>query len=241
MVVRSISLFSGYGGLDLALAGIASPALYVEREAYAAANLVALMQTGKLDQAPIWSDVRTLDASRWRSQVRLVTAGFPCQPHSAAGRHAGTDDERFGLFHHILRVARDAGQPTLFLENVPGILARGRGFDTVLGALAESGYDAVWDVYPAGGPGGVGAPHRRERIFIVAHPRNKRYWAPERDVLARREAALDGCGWPVEPDVARVGHGSADRVDRIRLLANGVCPAQARAAFLSLIKITSTP
>ena len=238
MVVRSISLFSGYGGLDLALAGIASPALYVEREAYAAANLVALMQAGKLDQAPIWSDVRTLDASRWRSKVRLITAGFPCQPHSAAGRHAGTDDERFGLFHHILRIARNAGQPTLFLENVPGILAKGRGFDTVLGALAESGYDAVWTCLSAAD---TGATHRRNRLFVLAHPRNKRYWTPEKEILARREAALDGRGWTVEPDVARVGHGGADRVDRIRLLANGVCPAQARAAFLSLIKITSTP
>lgn len=166
VVLHALHLCSGYGGFELALrlAGIpARTVAHVERDAYAAATLVARMEEAHLDQAPIWSDVTTFDGAAWRGRVDLITAGFPCQPFSAAGQQRGVDDERW-LWPAIGRVIGDVGPNYIFLENVPGLVKH--GLPHVLGDLASVGFDAEWGLFSAAE---VGAPHKRERFWLLAH------------------------------------------------------------------------
>ena len=104
-------------GLEYFGVGARTVAL-VERDGYAAAALVARMEAASMEQCPVWDDVKSFDGRRWRGLVDLVAAGFPCQDLSAAGRRAGLDGARSGLFFDILRVADDFGAELLYLENV---------------------------------------------------------------------------------------------------------------------------
>lgn len=164
----------------------------------------------------------------------MVSAGFPCQDISAAGSGKGLDGERSGLWLEAKRIIREVGPAHVFLENSPILTSRGLG--RVLGDLASMGFDAKWGVL---GAADVGAPHIRDRIWIVAHANAQRL--QERPLHARSEsqarcpsegedAALDS-RWPGEPDVVRVVHGMAGRVDRIKALGNGQVPRVAAAAW----------
>lgn len=161
MALHAISICSGIGGLDLGLRsrGVRT-VCYVEREAFAAATLVKAMEEGRLDPAPIWSDVATFDASAWRGRVDLVFGGIPCQPWSNAGKRKGHDDER-DLLAEAFRVFDEAGASLLFLENVGGFR---RALPRLLEGAAARGLDAVWDRFTAAE---VGAPHRRQRYFVL--------------------------------------------------------------------------
>lgn len=128
MAIHSIELFAGVGMLGegaraaLQYLGIELRTLcYVEREAAAAAQLVTLMEAGILDTAPVWSDVTTFRGQQFRGAVDCIIAGFPCQDLSVAGKRAGLDGKRSGLFFHILDIAEDCGAWFLVLENVSGI------------------------------------------------------------------------------------------------------------------------
>lgn len=159
--------------------GISSRTIcYVEREAPAAAQLVTLMEAGALAAAPIWSDMLTFDGSAWRGAVDCVAAGFPCQDLSIAGRRAGLDGKRSGLFFRVLDIADACGAWLLVLENVSGIAsatasvvdeAEGeleeRAAARVLGELADRRWDAEWITLPASD---VGANHGRARWFCIA-------------------------------------------------------------------------
>ena len=166
MALRALGLCDGYGGMSLGLKlalgdGIRTVAR-VERDAYAAAVLVARMEESRLDQAPVWDDLETFDGGAWRGCVDLITAGFPCQPFSAAGRREGVDDDRW-LWPAIGRIIRDVGPRFVFLENVPGLVQH--GLPHVLADLADLGFDAEWGLLAASD---VGAPHRRQRFWLVA-------------------------------------------------------------------------
>jgi DNA (cytosine-5)-methyltransferase 1 len=165
-VVNVLALCSGVGGLELGLK-LAVPSArvvcYVEREAFAATVLVARMEDGCLDDAPIWTDVGSFDGQPWRGVVDCIVAGFPCQPWSQAGRQEGVNDERW-IWGSIMRIIRDVGPRHVFLENVPGLLHG--GIEHVLSDLAEGGFDVEWDVFSALASG---APHLRKRLFIMAH------------------------------------------------------------------------
>lgn len=185
-VVNAISLCSGVGMLDAGFeAGLGHlgirmrTLLYAEREAYPASVLVARMEEGSLHPAPVWfGDFTKLPASKFRGLVDCVVAGFPCQDLSVAGRRAGLDGARSGLFFHILDVADACGAQLLFLENVAGIAsatasvvdeAEGaleeRAASRVLGELADRGWYAEWITVSASD---VGASHGRERWFCFA-------------------------------------------------------------------------
>lgn len=170
MDIRSIlSICSGIGGLDLGvhLANARSKTIcYVEREAYPAATLVARMEDKTLGEAPIWDDLTTFDGKPWRGKVDCVSAGFPCQPWSVAGKRKGTTDDRW-LWADIWKIVRDVRAEYVFLENVPGLL-RG-GIECVLGTMAQGGYDAEWGCFSAEE---CGFPHKRERLFILAKSGN---------------------------------------------------------------------
>ena len=151
---------------------------YLEREAYAASVLVARMEDESLDAAPIWPDLLTFDGRPWRGVVDCIAAGFPCQDLSLAGKRAGLDGARSGLFFDILDIADACGARYLFLENVAGIAsatatavdeAEGaleeRAAARVLGELADRGWDAEWLTLSASD---VGASHGRARWFCFA-------------------------------------------------------------------------
>lgn len=170
MATRTISLFAGGGGLDLGLRLAehdARTVCYVERDAQAVSFLVEKMRQGCLDDAPVWSDVSTFNGKPWRGAVDCIIGGFPCQPSSAAGKREGTNDSRW-LWPHIRRLIQEIVPPTVFLENVRGLLSvnQGKAFGGLLQDLADMGYDATWGVVRASD---AGAPHQRARIFIMAN------------------------------------------------------------------------
>ena len=174
-----ISLCAGYGGIDLglrrALRDIRTVA-FSEIEAFACENLVAKIEAGHLDPAPIWTDLKTFPWESFRSRVDILSGGFPCQPFSAAGRRAGDSDPRH-LWPFITNGIRRLGHPPLvFLENVEGIISsklKGDGWADpagtpvllhVLRELERLGYNATAGVFSASE---TGAPHQRKRVFIL--------------------------------------------------------------------------
>ena len=170
-----MSLFSGYGGfsLGLRLAGLNTRTIcYVEWDKYCQRVLQQRFQDDPptLTPAPIWDDIKSFDGRPWRGTVDILSAGFPCQPHSNAGLRKGAADDR-NLFPDTLRIIGEVGPGLVILENVPGILVRpddGREAygGTVVGELAEIGYDAEWRVVSAAD---AGAPHLRNRWWLLAH------------------------------------------------------------------------
>ncbi len=165
--MNGMALCSGIGGLDLglrlALGESYRTVVHVERDAFAASVLVARMEGQDLGLAPVWDDLATFDGRPWRGVVDLISAGFPCQPFSVAGKRLGLADERW-LWPEIDRIVRAVEPRFVFLENVPPLVRH--GLPAVLGTLAECGFDAEWDLFSAAD---VGAPHRRQRLFILAH------------------------------------------------------------------------
>lgn len=160
-----LALCAGVGGLELGLK-LAEPGArcvcHVEGEGPVAAVLVRRMQEGVMDDAPVWSDLRSFDGRPWRGTVDCVTAGFPCQPFSQAGRQRAERDERH-LWPHVARVVREAGPRLCFFENVPNLLSRGA--EAILGELEGMGYRVAAGLFSAEE---VGSTHIRERLFILA-------------------------------------------------------------------------
>jgi DNA (cytosine-5)-methyltransferase 1 len=160
-----LSLCTGLGGLDLGVE-IAVPGARticaVERDAYCASILAQSMEQSVIPQAPIWDDLRTFDGRPWRGSVDCVTAGYPCQPFSAAGQKRGEADPRH-LWPDVFRVIGECGSPLVFLENVARHLSA--GFDVVARDLQGLGYTVAAMVCRAST---VGAPHQRERLFALA-------------------------------------------------------------------------
>lgn len=164
-----MALCAGVGGLELGLSLVIPEyrcVCYVEREAYAVSVLVQRMEEGWLDNAPVWDDVETFDGEQWRGIIDIVSSGFPCQPWSAAGAQKGTEDERW-IWSDIARIIGEVGPRYVFLENVPGLVRGGLG--EVLRSLAVCGFDAEWCRFSAAS---IGAPHIRQRIFILARKRD---------------------------------------------------------------------
>jgi DNA (cytosine-5)-methyltransferase 1 len=163
-----LSVCSGVGGLDLGVADALrrtgfSPrtVCYVERESFAAANLAARMEEGRLDSAPIWSDLTTFDPSPWRGVVDCIAGGVPCQPFSHAGKRRGHEDSRH-LWPYLGNIIRSIKPRFVFVENVSGHLSTGTS--VVLKDLQDLGYETAATLWTARE---IGAPHRRERIFIA--------------------------------------------------------------------------
>lgn len=274
-----ISFCAGYGGIErgLDLVGINHRVIaYVEIEAFAIANLVAKMESGELDPAPIWSDLKTFPAHLFRDCVDIITGGYPCQPFSAAGKRGGEQDPRH-LWPHIRRHIQSIKPVQCFFENVEGHISL--GLNSVISDMEEDGYDSAWGLFSASE---VGAPHQRKRVFILANAHGSTLRNQSERTTSRRldiqtggeaQSGIDGeaqslanttgigvqglrtsrkqepythgqaklpvcqgkgsrpAQWPAEPNVGRVVDGCADRVDRIRLLGNGVVPQTAARAW----------
>lgn len=162
--MRELSLFTG-AGLGLigthALLGWRTVAA-VEIEEYPLAVLLQRQLDGILPRFPIWDDVRTFDGKPWRGRVDVITGGFPCQDISAAGKGAGITGERSGLWSEFFRIIGEVRPRFVLVENSPLLVSR--GLDTVLSDLATLGFDADYGIV---GAHHVGAPHKRDRIWIL--------------------------------------------------------------------------
>lgn len=226
-----ISLCAGYGGIDLGLRGALGAVRTVafsEIEAFPCENLVAKIEAGLLDAAPIWTDLKTFPWSAFRGSVDILSGGFPCQPFSSAGQRRGDDDPRH-LWPHIVRGIRQLGHPPLvFFENVEGIISSKLTSDEwsdpagtsvllhVLRELERLGYSATAGVFSARE---VGLPHQRKRVFILGArcdlTHDQREWvssllgAGERRTAPPAPRGADQYGWE-PPRVTREQVGDTD-------------------------------
>jgi len=164
-MLNELALFAGAGGgiLGGKLLGWRTVCA-VECEAYPASVLVQRQNDGILEPFPIWDNVTTFDGKPWKGLVDVVSGGFPCQDISAAGKGAGIEGSRSGLWSEMARIIGEVRSRFVFVENSPLLVSR--GLETVLRDLASMGYDAQWCIVSASN---VGAPHKRERIWICAH------------------------------------------------------------------------
>ena len=303
--LRELALFAGAGGGTLGghLLGWRTICA-VEWEAYPASVLVARQNDGILPPFPIWDDVQTFDGKPWQGRVDVISGGFPCQDISCAGKGAGIDGERSSMWGHMARIIGEVRPGRVLVENSPMLV--GRGLARVLGDLAEMGYDAEWCVL---GAVDAGAPHKRDRIWLMAYSKGERVTgvngddqrkerearecdrklnsgsqsggnAGDSDSDSQSTIAIDdeapgvqgmgntigegleglpgyvedgnkprrirkdkagsisqaslsqgGIWWATEPDVGRVAHGVAARVDRLKAIGNGQVPAVAALAW----------
>jgi len=164
-MIRTLSLFSGIGGFDL---GVERTGLYEvvgqsEIDPYACRVLSKHWPT-----VPNLGDITKITEAHLEpiGRIDAVIGGFPCQDLSVAGKQGGIRAARSGLFFELMRIVRLVRPSLVILENVPTLLCRADWMGAVLGKLAESGFDAEWDCIPAQA---VGAPHRRDRVFVVAY------------------------------------------------------------------------
>lgn len=191
------SLFAGIGGFDLGF----------ERAGMKCVFQVEIDEFCRRVLAKHWPDVRRhddvktfppegSDLDEWR--VDVICGGFPCQDISVAGKGAGIDGERSGLWSEYIRIVRVLRPQYVIVENVPALL--GRGLCRVLGELVASGYDAEWDCLPAAA---VGAPHIRDRLFVVGtrdgvNANGSRFWVQGRGEAEAEKSRNQGKSWERE-------------------------------------------
>ena len=234
--MNELALFAGAGGGILGghLLGWRTVCA-VEWEPYPASVLCARQNDGLLPPFPIWDDIQTFDGRPWRGIVDVVSGGFPCQDISAAGKGAGIDGERSGMWREMARVVGEVRPRYVFVENSPMLVTR--GLERVLADLTTLGYDTRWTVM---GAADVGAPHQRDRIWIVANTQELlcdggNYYRQRRQVSKFRNSngkvRPNNSWWATEPNVGRVAHGVASRVDRLKAIGNGQVSEVARRAW----------
>lgn len=167
MTLYGLDLFSGIGGISYALAEWIKPVAYCELDPFCQAVLMSRMAEGSIALAPIWDDVRSFPEAQFRGLVDIVYGGFPCQDISVAGAGKGLEGKRSGLFFEVVRLCSSIKPRFIFLENVPAITCRG-GMEVVR-EITAMGYDVRWCIISAAS---VGASHKRERWFMLAHARD---------------------------------------------------------------------
>jgi DNA (cytosine-5)-methyltransferase 1 len=228
-----LDLFSGIGGFSFGLerSGNFKTVAFCEIEPFCRSVL-----RKHWPEVPIYEDVKELSADRLASDgiaIDAICGGFPCQDISSAGKGAGLKGERSGLWVQFHRLIKETRPKVAIIENVSTL--RSRGLDQVLRSLAQVGYDAEWHCIPASA---VGAPHRRDRIWILAYPNDRRcsLWRDGEFSNTNTAAGLgDHIGRGTEEFITRqwgqgeprpygVADGVSNRVDRLRALGNAVVP-----------------
>lgn len=224
--LKVLDIFSGIGGFSLGLerAGGFETKAFCEIDPFCRRVLA-----NHWPEVPCYDDIRTLTAERLGADgiaVDIIAGGFPCQDISVGGSGAGLAGERSGLWREYARIIGELRPRFAVVENV-GALAF-RGLARVLGDLSSLGFDARWEAIPASY---IGAPQRRDRIWIVAYaarPGLEGWRVPpaarqtQRNIAGRTLRA--GASWPDAPGIPRVGYGLPDWAHRIRALGNAVVP-----------------
>jgi len=230
-LLRHVDLCSGIGGFALGFewAGLSRPVMFCDIEEWS-----RQIVSKHWPDVPVATDVKELasDPDRNVPDCEIITAGYPCQPWSVAGERKGSSDNRH-IWPYICEIVAQKRPAWCVLENVYGHISL--GIDEVLSNLECQGYAARAFVVPACG---VNAPHRRERVFIVAHtdsPRSQGRVQGRQDT--QREGKLGHSGrscsvhrqpierwWDTEPELGRVAHGIPNRTHRLRGLGNAIVP-----------------
>lgn len=188
--MRELHLFAGTGGGLLASKLLGhTPVCAVEINKFCQKVLRQRIADGVFPEMEIHGDIREFDGTPWANRVDLVAGGWPCQDLSIAWKGKGLDGARSGLFFELIRVVRQAKPRWVFLENVANLL--GRGFDTVLRELSDSGYDAAWTTLSASA---CGAGHVRQRLWILAHSHGSGCGEQRGDSSTLAKHTGDQCG-----------------------------------------------
>lgn len=250
-MLNGLDLFSGIGGMSLALRKWVRPIAYCEIDPYCQGVLLSRMADESLSNGPIWDDIKTLDGNIFKGAIDIIYGGFPCQDISIAGHGKGLEGERSGLFFEIVRILRETRPRFLFLENVPAITTRG-GIQIVK-EITSLGYDCRWCVISASS---VGAIHRRERWFLLAHShsisgdtngqpgKQANTISESKQAEGRTWRGFTGQHWPFESvehwqkivsEMGKCSDGILFQSHRLRALGNAVVPQQAKKAFKILM------
>lgn len=186
-------------------------------------------------------DIREFNGTKFKGVIDILCGGWPCQDNSRAkqtgGPGKGLHGTRSGLFYEYERIVRAIQPRYAISENVPDVLTinGGRDFNYILSAMAEMGYDVTWGVLRASD---IGAPHHRERLYMVAYPRGQRFqtlhtiWKNARAKVERKKISglfngtsiSVGNTWQSEPPILRMDDGVPDRPHRIKACGNSVVP-----------------
>ena len=239
--MNELALFAGAGGGILGghLLGWRTVCA-VEWESYPASVLCARQNDKILPTFPIWDDVQTFDGKPWQGIVDVVSGGFPCQDISAAGKGAGLNGERSGMWKQMARIVCEVRPKYVYVENSPILTSRGLG--VVLADLAKMGFNAEWGVL---GASAVGGNHKRERIWIMAYSSYLGLCSKKAIKRVERNkrlaiSSLDTQWWKREPretpiEVERtlggMDDGLASRVDRLKAIGNGQVPRVAAISW----------
>ena len=224
--LRVLDLFSGIGGFSLGLerTGGFETVAFCEIEEFPRRVLAK-----HWPEVPCHNDIRKLTGADIDGPIDVICGGYPCQPFSTAGKRQGKEDDRH-LWPEFSRLVDELRPDWVIGENVAGHISM--GIDDVLSDLERQGYTCRTFILPACA---VGASHRRDRVWTVAHSNDTRLQGRSKagniegpragcNQFFERCANLPGSARPPEPDVGRVANGVPNRVDRIKALGNAVVP-----------------
>ena len=243
--MKSLSLFSGIGGIELALSQIGiEPVAFCDLEKYCQQILGR-----RWPEVPVFGDVKELDIAQLEASgvpvddIKIITGGYPCQSHSVAGKRKGRDDERH-LWPEMFRLIQSISPDYIIGENVEGLLSSSEGtvFGDVLRDMSSLGYRVGWCCYPASD---IGCAHERYRVFSFGLRETHSGWMPDKTVVMDAVMAwLAYAKWPAlpgykqrvyEPPRVIFEDTDKDRSKRVKAIGNAVSPMQIFPIALALM------
>jgi len=244
-MLNGLDLFSGIGGLSLALNEWVRPIAYCEIDPYCQGVLLSRISDGSPANAPIWDDIKSLsyDGRNW-PEIDIIYGGFPCQDISIAGTKKGIFAERSGLFFLLTRLVNEIKPQFVFLENVSNVIKIGGS--EIIKEFNKMGMDCRWCCFSAAS---CRAPHKRDRWFMLAYNNSEssreaysQAFVDETIRVTRLRSSGQDRGempriyWSENKcPILGMAYGNEFELDRARALGNAVVPQQAKEAFKILM------